>query len=189
MPQPPNAQKSSRLLRLLFKSALWGIGGLLLAAIALGFFMKSERGQQWSRKLVHDRFPDVQMISPLELREWLDSALPQPLLIDARSAEEQQVSTLPGAVRVSAEASAAQVLAGQDSQRAIVVYCSSGYRGATMAQRLSQAGCPKVQNLEGGITAWARAGYPLVSNGIPTTEVKVQGSVFARMLKRKQKDN
>ena len=44
----------------------------------------------------------------------------------------------------------------------IFVYCASGYRSAAAARQLQTLGFAAVYNLRGGITAWQRAGMPVV---------------------------
>ncbi len=43
----------------------------------------------------------------------------------------------------------------------ILVYCASGRRSATAADRLIAAGFEDVYNLKGGITGWGQAGMPV----------------------------
>ena len=185
---PTHARSSgSKLPRLLLKILLTFFAAVIAAAVGLWFFMNSESGARWARKVIHSRFPEVASVTPAELDRWLKDggrSRPAPFLLDVRTAEEQEVSTLPGAVCVSPEATAEEVLKGRDRRQPVVVYCAAGYRAATMARRLKAAGCTSVQNLEGGIFAWANAGHPVEKDGMPTTKVHPYSSVFARMLKR-----
>lgn len=45
----------------------------------------------------------------------------------------------------------------------ILVYCRTGHRSVTASNILVAAGYSDVYNMEGGITAWIGAGYPVVS--------------------------
>jgi len=45
----------------------------------------------------------------------------------------------------------------------ILVYCRTGYRSTSASQMLVAAGYSDVYNMQGGITAWTGAGYPVVS--------------------------
>ena len=54
--------------------------------------------------------------------------------------EEFAVSHLPSARRVDPESTASPALAALDPERPIVIYCSAGYRGATLARRLQDIG-------------------------------------------------
>lgn len=45
----------------------------------------------------------------------------------------------------------------------ILVYCRTGHRSITASNLLVAAGYSDVYNMEGGITAWTGAGYPVVN--------------------------
>ena len=44
----------------------------------------------------------------------------------------------------------------------IVVYCYTGKRGGTASQMIADAGYKRVYNIQGGLTEWVNAGYPVV---------------------------
>lgn len=46
----------------------------------------------------------------------------------------------------------------------ILVYCRTGHRSTTASNILVAAGYSDVYNMQGGITAWTGAGYPVVSS-------------------------
>lgn len=46
----------------------------------------------------------------------------------------------------------------------ILVYCRSGHRSTSASKILVNAGYSQVYNMEGGISAWTGAGYPVVSS-------------------------
>lgn len=48
-----------------------------------------------------------------------------------------------------------------DKAASIVVYCGGGYRSALAADALQQMGYSNVVSMDGGITAWRNAGYPM----------------------------
>ena len=54
------------------------------------------------------------------------------------------------------------------ADRPVVLLCHSGSRSALATQQLLKAGRPQVANLQGGLSRWAAAGYPL--EGIPSLE-------------------
>lgn len=45
--------------------------------------------------------------------------------------------------------------------KSVVVVCKSGARASSAAAKLAKAGFTDVTNLDGGITAWQKAGLPL----------------------------
>ena len=117
------------------------LGGIGLAGLALWWFADHRRGVAWAVAVVRGRFPDVSHLSPASLDAWLrDAQRPAPQIVDARSEEEFAVSHLPGARRVDAASTASSALSTLDPGRPIVLYCSAGYRGATLARRLQDAG-------------------------------------------------
>lgn len=156
-----------------------GLGGALVWWLA-----DHRRGIAWAVWAVRARFPDVSHLSASSLERWLrDPARTPPQLVDARSEEEFRVSHLAGAGRIDPESTAAAALSALDAARPVVVYCSAGYRGATLARRLQNAGCREVWNLEGGIFAWANSGLSLVRDGQPAQRVHPYLRIFSRFLK------
>ncbi len=94
-----------------------------------------------------------EMISADELAAQLKIPNP-PLLLDVRTPVEQQVSKIEGALLIPLEQLSSR-LEELDKDRAIVVFCRTGTRSARALRILSKAGFLKVQNLTGGINAWA----------------------------------
>ncbi len=166
------------------KLTLGALGCISLAGFALWWLADHRRGIAWAVSVVRRRFPDVSHLSPSSLNEWLrDAQRPAPQIVDARSEEEFAVSHLPGARRIAPESTASAVLSALGPERAIVIYCSAGYRGATLACRLQKAGRRDVWNLEGGIFAWANANFPLENHGQPVQRVHPYSRFFTRLLK------
>lgn len=145
---------------------------LAAAAGAAGGFafwhrQPAEGGLAQVQAEVRARFPDVAEISTGELAAWLaDGARPAPLLFDARTREEFDVSHLPGAEFLPHDAEALPAVdAGTAARCPVVVYCSVGYRSAMLARRLTEAGYSDVRNLEGSIFKWANEGRALARAG------------------------
>ncbi|MEA3208279.1 MAG: hypothetical protein QOE70_1336 [Chthoniobacter sp.] len=157
-------------------------GALLLMAGAAAWALAGE-GLEGMKKLVRARFPNVPQMSTEELSALLkDARKPPPLLLDVRTQAEFDVSHLPGARRVDPEAKAAEVLPLLEKNRAVVTYCSVGYRSSAMADRLRKAGVTQVSNLEGSIFQWANEGRVLEAKGTPTGKVHPYNATFGRML-------
>jgi rhodanese-related sulfurtransferase len=108
------------------------------------------------------RFPEVKWISSQELAQWqADTGQPQPLILDARTPAEFEVSHLKGAVLIDPYRPSLRSLAKTRRSESVVVYSSAGYRGARVASWLRRAGYTSVVNLSGGLFRWANEGRAL----------------------------
>ncbi|MFI6412228.1 rhodanese-like domain-containing protein [Streptomyces sp. NPDC050585] len=84
------------------------------------------------------------------------------VLVDVREEQEWRAGHAPGAVHLPlsallADPAAPEALRGRDA----VVICRSGQRSQKAARALAERGASAV-DVEGGMHAWARAGYPVV---------------------------
>ena len=152
-------------------------GFLALLALVLVFGLMPRAANltlaQWS---VRTRFPDVRSISTAQLADWLaDPRRAPPVLLDVRTEDEFNISHLPNAVR---EVPPETIASG----RAIVAYCSIGWRSAESVQRLVQDGHTNVLNLEGSIFVWASEGRALEAHGQSARKVHPYDSKWGRLL-------
>ncbi|HEV2247322.1 MAG TPA: rhodanese-like domain-containing protein [Terriglobia bacterium] len=163
-------------------------GSIRWASVALalcGLLPSPSAGQDLEavKKKVRAQFPSVRQLSTAELAAWLGRTNGlHPMLLDARSPAEYAVSHLPGARLADAKAPAARLLSGLGTNQAIVVYCSIGYRSSRLVERLQQAGCTNVFNLDGSIFQWANEDRLLERDGQPVKEVHPYGSSFGQLL-------
>lgn len=128
-------------------------------------------------------YPEVRNLPVASLAAWLaDATRAPPLVIDIRSAGEQAVSTLPGAVCATTQPEAIELAAAHDRARPIVAYCAVGVRSARLASTLQRAGCTDVYNLERSIFGWANAGLPLVRGSQPVRVVHPYDAGWAALL-------
>jgi hydroxyacylglutathione hydrolase len=97
----------------------------------------------------------IERITAGSAAEQLD-APDRPLFLDVRTAAEYGEAHIEGAVNVPLS-QLAERMAELPSDRAIVVYCASGYRSAIASSLLSREGMPRVANLVGGLAAWNSA--------------------------------
>jgi rhodanese-related sulfurtransferase len=98
-----------------------------------------------------------------------------PIFVDVRAAAERSVSALPSTVSL-AELPA---LHRAHPARAVVVYCTIGYRSGLAARTLIAQGIP-ARNLRGGILAWIAAGGALLdTQRKPTQKVHVYAKAWA----------
>lgn len=108
----------------------------------------------------------------------------RPWLLDARAPEEYAVSHLPGAIRVAKPEDAVKQIGAGQPARAVVVYCSVGYRSADFAARLQSHGITNVFNLEGSIFQWANESRPLFRGTTPIQVVHPFDRHWGRFLRR-----
>jgi len=138
-----------------------------------------------TKRWIRETFPDVTQISTTELAGWLEAgAADRTILLDARSAQEYEVSHLEGAERAETLAAALALLSGLPQDRRIVVYCSVGYRSSALASQLREMGYANVFNLEGSIFQWANEGRPVFRNGRQVREVHPFDEDWGRLLDR-----
>jgi rhodanese-related sulfurtransferase len=101
-----------------------------------------------------------QTISPAAFHKQLSR--PQALLLDVRTPEEFSRGHLPGAVNLNFyDPDFRTKLKAMVKDQAVLVYCAVGGRSAKAAQMLQDLRIPQVYNLDGGYTAWTRAGLPV----------------------------
>ncbi len=158
----------------------------VIVVLAFGGVAASAHGIGWTlvnAKVRHD-FPDVKRITTAELAAWLNNkARPAPLLLDVRTRAEYDVSHLSNAQHVDPDAPASAV--AQPKDRAIVTYCSVGYRSGAFAHKLRAAGYTNVVNLEGSIFRWANEGRPLYHGGQKVEQVHPFNGTWGLLLQRK----
>lgn len=124
------------------------------------------------RRLTARKFPDVQWIDRAELARWReDPGRSQPLMLDARTAAEYEVSHLRDAVYIDPARPSLRPLRGRARNDPIVVYCSVGYRSARVAHWLGAQGYTNVRNLAGSMFQWANEERPVFREGRPTGTV------------------
>jgi sulfur-carrier protein adenylyltransferase/sulfurtransferase len=97
---------------------------------------------------------DIPEISPEELRAELAGPQP-PMLLDVREPNEWEIVHLPGA-RLIPRGQLPDRLSEITGARRVVVYCRTGGRSSQATRLLLDLGFTNVQNLTGGITAWAQ---------------------------------
>lgn len=105
------------------------------------------------------------------------------ILLDTRTAEEFNVSHLQSALFIGYKKFTTLDLDTLNRNMPIVVYCSVGYRSERVGEKLIALGFKNVQNLYGGIFAWANNGYPMVDeNGRATLNVHTYNRNWSQWL-------
>ncbi|HUQ42535.1 MAG TPA: rhodanese-like domain-containing protein [Candidatus Limnocylindrales bacterium] len=84
-------------------------------------------------------------------------------LIDVREDDEWQAGHIEGSIHVPL-GELGERLSDLPLGGRIVAVCRSGSRSGTAVRGLRQLGYD-AENLDGGVTAWAKAGLPLVDDG------------------------
>jgi rhodanese-related sulfurtransferase len=135
------------------------------------------------KQTVRERFPEVTQIPTSQLSAWLEQSEERPILLDARSVEEFQVSHLLYAHPAATEEQALEALHSVGKDQRIVTYCSVGWRSSELAQKLKARGYANVSNLEGSIFQWANEGRPVYKGDQPTTRVHPFDAQWGRLLK------
>ncbi|MFD0863575.1 rhodanese-like domain-containing protein [Sungkyunkwania multivorans] len=100
-------------------------------------------------------------------------ALPEkPILLDAREADEYEVSHLKDALYVGYQNFQLENVSCciKDKERTIVVYCSVGVRSEDIAFKLKKAGYKNVFNLWGGIFEWKNHGQDVFNLNLQKTD-------------------
>ncbi|MFL6519052.1 MAG: rhodanese-like domain-containing protein [Chthoniobacterales bacterium] len=164
----------------MFRRVLVVVGLLVVVAAPLGF-----RRVDWFllKTSLRHKFARVEWVSTSELADWLaDRKRPAPVLLDVRTADEWNVSHLPGARHVEPNASVENATAGVAKETPIVTYCAVGYRSGEMAQRLRAAGFTNVRNLEGSIFQWANEHRPLLRGDQAVMQVHPYSKFWGRLL-------
>lgn len=83
-------------------------------------------------------------------------------LVDVREPDEWRAGHVAGAIHIPLGTLASRASA-LPKDREILVICRTGNRSALAQERLEQAGFTRVTNVEGGVTAWAEQGYPIIT--------------------------
>jgi len=106
-----------------------------------------------------------------------------PILLDARPAEEYDVSHIAGARRVGYGDFDLSRVKDLPKDTAIVVYCSVGYRSEKVTEKLLKAGFTNVRNLYGGIFEWVNTGHTVVDDsGKRTDRVHAYNKSWSRWM-------
>lgn len=106
-------------------------------------------------------------------------------ILDAREAEEFEVSRLKNARHVGYYWFDMRSVYDIPYNATIVVYCTVGTRSERIGEKLVRAGYECVYNLYGGILEWVNTGNPVYkSNGVQTSEVHTYNEEFSRWAER-----
>jgi len=118
------------------------------------------------RQAIRQEFPGIPFLSTQQLFEYLSNPdTVKPVLLDARAPGEYAVSHIQGARNAEKKKDALKILENVRKDTFIVVYCSVGYRSASLVGDLLAQGYTNVYNLEGSVFEWANEGKPVYNTG------------------------
>ncbi|MGH7516381.1 MAG: rhodanese-like domain-containing protein [Gemmatimonadales bacterium] len=156
---------------------------LPLALLGVLYFQARPIGLDLVRRVTARKFPALAWIGPAQLAGWpADSSRGPPLMLDARTAPEYELSHLAGARRIDPIRPLLRHMEAFPRDTPIVVYCSVGYRSGRVADWLRRQGFTNVRNLEGSLFAWANDGRPMEADGRPVKEVHPYNASWGRLL-------
>lgn len=120
--------------------------------------------------LIRLQFPRVRQLSTEDLAAWLTRDT-KPLLLDARTKEEYEVSHLENARLATDNLQNLIEREKINFATPIVVYCSVGYRSTALAKQLQSLGYQNVFNLSGSIFQWVNENRLVYRVGIQADRV------------------
>ena len=140
---------------------------LLVYTILFGLLCSNAYGQVDAKMmLINEAKEEVGEVTSEQLKEMIDDE--EVIVLDVRESEQRAegylfsdftpVKTI-SITRGNLEWEVQSKI--QDKESMIVTYCRNGGRGALAAQALKKMGYKNVKNLQGGISAWIKAGNPI----------------------------
>jgi len=136
----------------------------MLAALALCFGVSGAVAQEVASGAAVAQATEVDIALGIQVGELLsriEEGYP-PTILDVRTPEEYAEGHISGAINIpftELEARASEL--GIEGSDELVVYCRTGRRAAIAEVTLSELGYTNLRDLDGHITAWSEAGYPL----------------------------
>lgn len=83
------------------------------------------------------------------------------VIVDVRTLVEYRESHIEGAINVCVGCKPEDILNYVNPDDEILLYCERGYRSVIAFRILFENGYSKIYNMQGGIAAWIKAGYPV----------------------------
>ncbi|KTD07436.1 rhodanese-like domain-containing protein [Legionella jamestowniensis] len=101
----------------------------------------------------------IKKIDAPTLKTWLEKK--EALLIDVRDPEEHAAENIPGAISMPLNVISTKGLP-ETANKKLVFHCKAGKRSLSACEKLIETD-PNLEvfTLEGGISAWDEAGYPI----------------------------
>jgi thioredoxin 1 len=83
------------------------------------------------------------------------------LLIDVREFFEFRKSRIKGAYNIPSSGNISTAADTINKNLVLFIYCTSGFRSSRVCEKMYEKGFRKLYNLEGGIIAWKKDGFPI----------------------------
>jgi len=116
---------------------------------------------QQSNQQTHSK-ATAENISPEKFRE-MTMKMENITLLDVRSDKECGEGMIEGAIQMNYyDKDFKSQLESLPKDKPVLVYCAVGGRSGSAVQMLHSAGIQTVYNMDGGIDAWRKKGYPTV---------------------------
>ena len=135
-------------------------------------------------------FPDISHITAAELADLMSRHPDRIVLLDVRTRNEHEISSLSGALRVPPEArrtSEIEGLEGSLHRKIVVAYCAIGLRSSRLLVRIGQSlrdrGAVELHNLEGGLFRWRNEERPLMGPNGPTVAIHGYNPLWRQLLR------
>lgn len=106
--------------------------------------------------------PNGSIVSVQEVKKSID-AQEKVTIVDVRTPEEYKEGHLKNSILLALDTiNSKAVQALPDRNQALYVYCRAGHRSAQAVAQLQQMGYAHVHSMDGGITAWKKAGFQII---------------------------
>ena len=112
------------------------------------------------QQIVLEALQTVPEVAPAALQSRLHNG-EQIVVIDVREPDEFARGKIPGAYTIPRGVLEMQLDGRLPVDTPVVLYCGAGARSALAAKSLADMGYDKVENLQGGWSAWVNAGLPV----------------------------
>lgn len=101
----------------------------------------------------------IKNVDAKTLKEWLDRG--EALVVDVRNPDEYENASIPGTTLIPVAELSKKALPNIRGKK-LVMHCQLGKRGGKACEKLlAEDPNLEVYNLEGGISTWISAGYPI----------------------------
>ena len=114
-----------------------------------------------SDQMVKDAKASIREVSVDDVKKMIDNK-EKIIILDVRDSDEFETGSIPGAVNLSRGMLEFKISTKiPDKNAAIIVYCGIDLRGPLATRTLNEFGYKNAVNINGGLTAWKAAGYPI----------------------------